>query len=557
MQPVWLDRYPAGVPHRIAPEALPESLNAFFEQGFSRFAVQPAFECMGAVLTYAQLDALSARFASYLAGSADIRPDDRVALMLPNLLQYPVALIGALRAGAIVVNVNPLYTARELRHQLSDAGATVIVVLEQFAATLADALSGLTSPARVIVTSVGELLGPVRGPAIDLVLRHVKRKVPAYRIDGAVRFRDALAQASGDLPRVSRSRDDLAFLQYTGGTTGRAKGAMLTHGNLLANIAQARAWIDARVVEGGECILTALPLCHIFSLTANFFTYFQLGARNVLVPNPRDLDALVGVMCRHRFTAMTGVNTLYGALMSHPRFGRIDFSGMKIALGGGTAVQRPIADRWSTLTGTVLLEAYGLTEASPAVCINPMDLTAFNHSVGLPLPSTELSIRRPDGSEAALGEEGELCVRGPQVMRGYWQCPGETRAVFTDDGFLRTGDVAVIGPEGFVRLVDRMKDVILVSGFNVYPGEIEEVVMTMPGVLEVAAIAVEDERTGEAVKIFVVHSDKQVSVDAVLAHCRANLTGYKVPRHVAFRDHLPKSHVGKILRRMLRDGSDA
>lgn len=552
MEKIWLRSYPAGVPAEVDLNQY-RSIGDLFERTVHRFAARTAYLNMGKGLSYEALDRLSSHFAGYLQGSLGLPRGARVALMMPNLLQYPVALFGALRAGYTVVNCNPLYTARELEHQLRDSGAQVVVILENFAHTLQQVL-GCLSIAHIVVTSLGEMLGVPKGWVVDLVVRHIKKMVPPWSLPGAIRFQDALTRgARQPLRPVELGREDLAFLQYTGGTTGVAKGAMLTHGNIIANLQQAHAWIGPFVKDGEETIITALPLYHIFSLTANCLTFLKLGATNVLITNPRDIPGFVKELARHRFTAITGVNTLFNALLNNADFARLDFSPLKIALGGGMAVQQTVAERWKRVTGTALIEAYGLTETSPAVCINPIDLPAFNHSVGLPVPSTEVSIRDDGGSEVGVGATGELCVRGPQVMAGYWNRPDETARVMTSDGFLRTGDIAAMDARGFVRLVDRKKDTILVSGFNVYPNEVEEVVASHPGVLEVAAVGVPDERSGEAVKIFVVRKDPGLTKEALIAHCRENLTAYKVPHLVEFRDELPKTNVGKILRRALRE----
>jgi len=551
---IWLQSYPAGVPAEIDVDEF-RSIGDLFEQGVRRFASRTAFVCMGKGITYGELDRLSAQFAGYLQGELKLPAGARVALMMPNVLQYPVALFGALRAGYTVVNVNPLYTARELEHQLCDAGAETIVVVENFAHTL-DQVRARVPIRHVVVTSLGEMLGFPKSLLVDFVVRRIKKMVPAWRLDGAVRFSDALSRgASHHLQTVEVGQEDIAFLQYTGGTTGVAKGAILTHRNILANLQQAHAWIRPFLQEGEEVVITALPLYHIFSLTANCLTFFKIGATNVLITNPRDIPGFVKELGKHRFTAITGVNTLFNALLNNADFARLDFSRLHVALGGGMAVQKAVAEKWRKVTGVALVEAYGLTETSPAVTINPLDLPAFNHSIGLPVPSTEISIRDDSDIEQPIGQRGELCVRGPQVMRAYWQRPEDTARAFTADGFLRTGDIAVIDDKGFVSIVDRKKDMILVSGFNVYPNEVEDVVASHPGVIEVAAIGVPDERSGEAVKVFVVRKDPKLTEAALIAYCHENMTGYKVPRRVEFRDELPKSNVGKILRRELREST--
>ncbi len=552
MEKIWLKSYPPGVPAEIDVNEF-RSLGELFDRSVKRFVDKTAYVCMGKAITYAELDAASARFGAFLQRDLGLPKGTRVALMMPNVLQYPIAMFGALRAGYTIVNVNPLYTARELEHQLKDSGAEAIVILENFAHTLEQVRAQV--PIRhVIVTSLGELLGFPKGAIVNFVVRRVRKLVPPWTLDGHLSFGDALARgAAHALQPVEVGHEDAAFLQYTGGTTGVAKGAVLTHRNIVANLQQAHAWISPVVTEGREIIITALPLYHIFSLTANCLTFIKIGATNVLIPNPRDIPGFIKELAKHRFTVITGVNTLFNALLNNPEFAKLDFSSLRVALGGGMAVQQAVAEKWKQITGVALVEAYGLTETSPAVTINPLDLKAFNHSIGLPISSTEVSIRDDDGIEQAIGQRGELCVRGPQVTPGYWNRPEETRRVFTADGFLRTGDIAVMDDKGFVTLVDRKKDMILVSGFNVYPNEVEDIVANHPGVLEVAAIGVPDERSGEAVKVFVVRKDPALTAEALIAHCRENLTGYKVPHHVEFRDELPKSNVGKILRRELRE----
>ncbi len=552
MEKIWLKSYPPGVPAEIDVNEF-RSLGDLFDRSVKRFADKTAYVCMGKAITYAELDAASARFGAFLQRDLGLPKGTRVALMMPNVLQYPIAMFGALRAGYTIVNVNPLYTARELEHQLKDSGAEAIVILENFAHTL-EQVRAQVPIKHVIVTSLGEMLGFPKGAIVNFVVRRVRKLVPPWTLDGHLSFGDALARgAAHALQPVEVGHEDAAFLQYTGGTTGVAKGAVLTHRNIVANLQQAHAWISPVVTEGREIIITALPLYHIFSLTANCLTFIKIGATNVLIPNPRDIPGFIKELAKHRFTVITGVNTLFNALLNNPEFAKLDFSSLRVALGGGMAVQQAVAEKWKQITGVALVEAYGLTETSPAVTINPLDLKAFNHSIGLPISSTEVSIRDDDGIEQAIGQRGELCVRGPQVTPGYWNRPEETRRVFTADGFLRTGDIAVMDDKGFVTLVDRKKDMVLVSGFNVYPNEVEDIVANHPGVLEVAAIGVPDERSGEAVKVFVVRKDPALTAEALIAHCRENLTGYKVPHHVEFRDELPKSNVGKILRRELRE----
>jgi long-chain acyl-CoA synthetase len=552
MARIWLKSYPPGVPAEIDAGAY-ASIGDLFAQSVARFGRRAAYRCMGKAIAYAELDRQSQALAGYFQKVLGLPRGARIALMMPNVLQYPLALFAVLRAGYTVVNCNPLYTARELEYQLADSGAEALVVLENFAHVAQHALPG-TRVRHVVVTGLGDMLGMIKGRLVNAAVRHVKKLVPAWHIDGAVRWSRALSRglAAGCAP-VAANHDDIAFLQYTGGTTGVSKGAMLTHGNILANLQQAHAWISADLVEGEETIVTALPLSHIFALTANCLVFLRLGATNVLIPNPRDIPGFVRELARQRFSVITGVNTLFNALLNNAAFRHLDFSALKVSLGGGMAVQQAVAERWRALTGCTLVEAYGLTEASPAVAMNPLSLAAFNGSIGLPLPSTEVEIRDRDGRSLPPGAEGELCARGPQVMQGYWHSPAETAAVMTPDGFLRTGDIAVMDEGGFVRIVDRKKDMVLVSGFNVYPNEVEAVVAAHPGVLEAAVIGVPEPKTGEALKLFVVRRDPELTAGALIAHCRQNLASYKVPHHIEFRDELPKTNVGKILRRALRE----
>jgi len=553
MDKIWLQSYPQGVPAEISIAHVP-SLVALFDKACASFADKVAYISMGKEMTYRQLDEGTQAFAGWLQ-SLGIAPGERVALMMPNMLQYPVALFGTLRAGCVVVNCNPLYTPRELEHQLKDSGATTIVIVENFANTLEQVVAH-TAIKHVVVTPLGEMLGAVKGTLVNLVLRHVKKMVPAWKLPGAIRFNAALAagRRQGFKP-VLLSHDDIAFLQYTGGTTGVSKGAMLTHGNICSNVMQAYNWIKPVVHEGQEFIITALPLYHIFALTANCLTFLMIGARNLLIANPRDIPGFVKEWSKYPVTVVTGVNTLFAALLNDPGFDKLDFSTMNVTLGGGMAVQGPVADHWLKVTGSPLLQAYGLTETSPAATINPLDMHEFNGSIGLPISSTEVSIRDDYGIEVPQGQIGEICIRGPQVMKGYWQRQEETEHVFYPDRFLRTGDVGYVDKKGFVFLVDRKKDMILVSGFNVYPNEVEEVVAMLPGVMFVAAIGVPDEHSGEAVKIFVVRKDPTLNERMIIEHCRSQLTGYKVPKHVEFRDDLPRTNVGKILRRALKEGA--
>ena len=554
MDKVWLKSYPAGVPAEIDVNQY-ASVREVLEESCAKYGPRRAYSCMGKAITFTELDDLSATFGAFLQGRG-LAKGARVALMMPNILQYPVCLFGTLRAGYTVVNTNPLYTARELEHQLTDSGAEVIVVVENFAHTLAEVL-GKTKLKHVVVTSIGEMLG-LKGLLVDFVLRRVKKMVPPWRIDGAISLRSALAEGRRrKLETVAIGHDDIAFLQYTGGTTGVAKGAMLQHRNIVANLLQAGAWVRPFLGEQAHVVITPLPLYHIFSLTANCLTFMTLGGENVLITNPRDIPGFVKELGRHRFTAFTGVNTLFNALLNNADFHKLDFSPLQMTLGGGMAVQKAVAERWQEVTGKPLIEAYGLTETSPAVTINPLDLQQYNGSIGLPVPSTDMELRDDDRHAVPLGKPGEIWVKGPQVMAGYWHRPDETAKVIDDRGWLATGDVGVMDERGFVRIVDRKKDMILVSGFNVYPNEIEDVIAMMPGVREVAAVGVPDEKSGEAVKVVVVRKDPTLTADQVKAYAREYLTGYKHPRYVEFRDELPKTNVGKILRRELRDSRPA
>jgi len=550
MEKIWLKSYPEGVPAEIDLRAH-ASLKDILERSCERYASQPAFSNMGTTLTYGQLDRMSRSFGAYLQGSAGLSKGDRVAIMMPNLLQYPVALFGALRAGMTVVNVNPLYTPRELQHQLADSGARAIVVLENFAHTLQQVLDR-TQIERVVTTRIGDLLSFPMSTITNLVVKYLKGMVPEWHIPQSVDLRQTLE--GGQLEPVEVTADDVAFLQYTGGTTGVPKGAVLTHANMVANLEQTAAWIGRNLKEGGETVVTALPLYHVFSLTANLLTFLKIGAHNVLITNPRDIPAFIKELKRVQFTVITGVNTLFNALLNAPGIGEVNARALKVAVGGGMAVQRAVAERWEQVFGIPLIEGYGLTETSPIVCANPLDVKEFTGSIGLPLPSTEVSVRDENGQELPLGEVGEICVRGPQVMQGYWNKPEETAKVLTPDGWLRTGDMGYMDERGFVKLVDRKKDMIVVSGFKVFPNDVEDVVMSHPGVLEVAAVGVPDERSGEAVEIIVVKKDPQLTEAALIEHCKKHLTGYKVPRKVVFRSEpLPKTNVGKILRRVIKE----
>ena len=555
VEKVWLDQYLPGVPAEVDPDTY-DSLVDVFDQSVEKYRKRPAYISMGQTLSYAQLDEACRDFAAYLQGKLGLQKGARVAIMMPNILQYPVALFGVLRAGLTVVNVNPLYTPRELSHQLKDSGAEAIVILSNFANTLEQVVAD-TPVRHVVVTDLGDMLPFPKRSLVNFVVKRVKKLVPDYRLPGAVKFRQALSIGAGEaFNRVRLTNQDIAFLQYTGGTTGVSKGAVLTHRNIVANMLQAKAWIGSEMNEGEEVIITALPLYHIFSLTANCMVFMQGGGCNVLIANPRDIPGLIKEMSQVPFSAFTGVNTLFNALINDPEFAKLDFSRMRFTLGGGMAVQRTVAEKWQQITGITLVEAYGLTETSPAVCINPMNLDTYNGFAGLPVPSTDICVRDEAGNDVAQGEPGELCIKGPQVMRGYWQRPEETQKTFTEDGWLRTGDVVTVNEQGYIKIVDRSKDMILVSGFNVYPNEIEDVAVSHPGVLECAAIGQADDKSGEVVKLVVVKKDASLTAKQLIDHCRTQLTGYKVPKHVEFRDDLPKSNVGKILRRELRDDNN-
>jgi long-chain acyl-CoA synthetase len=548
----WLAHYPRGVPAEIDPDRY-ASLSELLESSFSRFADDPAFTNLGVTRTFAETEAASRAFAGFLQSLPGISRGDRVAVMLPNTLQSPVAIFGVLRAGMIVVNVNPLYTVPELEHQLADSGAKTIVVLENFASTVERALPK-TQVKHVIVSRIGDHLPWPKSALANLAVKYVKKRVPAWHIAGAIDYRAALERGRAQpYQRPELRGDDVAFLQYTGGTTGRAKGAMLTHRNLVANTLQAAAWATPFYDDNAGVVLTPLPLYHVYSLTANLFCFVELGGHNLLITDPRDVRGLVALLRKTRFSFMTAVNTLFNALLNAPGFADLDFSSLRIVMGGGMAVQREVAARWQRVTGVPIAQGYGLTEASPIHTGNPLDLTAFNGSVGLPFPSTDVAVCDDAGKALAVGEVGEICARGPQVMAGYWNRPDETAQVLFGDGWLRTGDIGRMDSQGYVYIEDRKKDVIVVSGFKVYPNEIEDVAASQPGVREVAAIGVPDKQSGEVVKLFVVRNDSKITEADVIAHARANLTGYKIPRQVEFLDELPKSNVGKVLRRALKD----
>ncbi|ROR14808.1 long-chain acyl-CoA synthetase [Erwinia sp. JUb26] len=551
LQKVWLNRYPADVPAEINADRY-RSLIDLFEHAALRYAEQTAFINMGQSLSYRQLDIRSRAFAAYLQQELGLKKGDRVALMMPNLLQYPIALFGVLRAGMTVVNVNPLYTPRELEHQLNDSGASAIVIVSNFAHTL-EKVVAKTQVKHVILTRLGDQLSPAKGTLVNFVVKYIKKMVPKYHLPGAISFRQALQRgASLDYTKPDIINDDLAFLQYTGGTTGVAKGAMLTHRNMQANLEQTRATYGSLLKEGQETVVTALPLYHIFALTVNCLLFIDLGGANLLITNPRDIPGLVKELAKYPFTAITGVNTLFNALLNDDGFNKLDFSSLSLSAGGGMAVQKSVAERWEKLTGHYLLEGYGLTECSPLVSVNPYDIQCHNGSIGLPVPSTDVKLVDDEGNEVAPGEPGELCIKGPQVMLGYWQRPDATDEVLKN-GWLRSGDIVTVDHEGFLRIVDRKKDMILVSGFNVYPNEIEDVLMLHPKVREAAAIGVPNDVAGESVKICVVKKDPSLTKEELIAHCKKYLTGYKIPKIVEFREELPKTNVGKILRRELRD----
>ncbi|MBW3138817.1 long-chain-fatty-acid--CoA ligase FadD [Ferrimonas balearica] len=551
MEKLWLGSYPKDVPEAINPEQF-NSLVSLLEESVAKFGDRAAFVNMGQSLTYRRLDELSRAFAAYLQQDLGLKQGDRVALMMPNLLQYPVALFGVLRAGMVVVNVNPLYTARELKHQLNDSGAEAIVIVSNFAHTLEQVVDD-TPVKHVILTSLGDQLSLPKRTLVNFVVKHIKKMVPKYHLPHARSMRSALAKGRHlQYVRPKVQSQDLAFLQYTGGTTGVAKGAMLTHRNLVANLEQLCGFIGPLLNEGEETVVTALPLYHIFALTANCLLFMKLGGTNLLITNPRDMPQFVKTLNSQPFTAITGVNTLFNGLLNTEGFDQVDFSGLKVSLGGGMAVQRAVAERWQALTGTRLLEGYGLTECSPVASVAPYTATGYDGTIGLPLPSTDIRLVDEEGMEVPLGERGELQVRGPQVMKGYWQRPEASAEVLKDD-WLATGDIAVCDERGYFTIVDRKKDMILVSGFNVFPNEIEDVVAMHDKVEEVAAVGVPNEVSGEVVKIFVVRKDSRLSEEVLMDHCRKHLTGYKVPKLIEFRDELPKTNVGKILRRALRE----
>lgn len=552
IEKIWLKQYPANLPAEINADRY-SNLVEVFEEAFAKYSRQPAFSNMGKTLTFAEIDEQSEAFAAYLQQGLGLQVGDRIAIMMPNCLQYPIALFGAFRAGLVVVNTNPLYTPREMEHQFKDSGAKAIVIVENFAANL-EKIIAQTSIQHVILTGLGDLLGFPKKQLVNAVLKYVKKMVPAYHLPKAIPFSRALSEGGRmDWKKVSVKNSDTAVLQYTGGTTGVSKGAILTHRNLIANMEQISALMDSyRITDGKQIVITALPLYHIFAFTVNLMTKTKHGAHNILISNPRDMKAFTAELKKYPFTFITGVNTLFNGLLNYPDFANVDFKSMRIAIGGGMAVQRAVAERWRQVTGIPLSEGYGLTEASPVLTMNPLDEKGRLGTIGLPAPSTLIRLVDDDGKDVPLGETGEIIAQGPQVMQGYYNRPDETDKVIKE-GWLYTGDMGVMDTDGYVRIVDRKKDMILVSGFNVYPNEIEDIVATCPGVLEVAAVGVADEKSGEAVKIFVVKKDPNLTKEAIINHCRQHLTGYKIPKFCEFREELPKTNVGKILRRMLKD----
>lgn len=550
MEKTWLKHYPESMPAEINPDNY-KNIVALFEESCNKFRDKVAYENMGVQVTYGDFDRMARNFAAYLQNKTDLKPGDRIALQMPNILSYPVAIYGSLLAGMVIVNTNPLYTAREMEHQFKDSGAKAIVIVANFAKSLEEILSK-TNIKTVIVTEIPDLFPTLKRVIVNFVLKNVKKMVPAYNLPGAISFRDVIKDAGLKFTPVATKNTDIAFLQYTGGTTGVSKGAVLTHRNILANMEQIKALLGAYLEEGKEIIVTPLPLYHIFSLTINCLAFMCMGGKNVLITNPRDIPAFVKELQKHKFTFLTGVNTLFNALMNDPGFGQIDFSHTKGIVGGATAIQKPVAEKWKQLTGKALIEGYGLTESSPVVSCNLLNGTERIGTIGVPVSSTEIKLIDDDGNEAKTGDAGEIWVKGPQVMQGYYNKQDETDKVLTPDGWLKTGDIAVISDDGYLKIVDRKKDMILVSGFNVFPNEVEEVVASHPKVLEVAAVGVPDEKSGELVKIFVVKKDQSLTEAELMEHCKKNLTGYKLPKFIEFRNELPKTPVGKILRRMLR-----
>ncbi len=547
----WFKFYPSSVPQEVDCTAY-SSVTELFEESVKKFGTAVAYECMGKTLTFQELDRLSAQFANYLIFELKLSKGSRVAIQMPNVLQYPVAMFGALRAGMVVVNTNPLYTPSEMKHQFNDSGADVVVIVANFASNLEKIRSDIQAK-HVILTELGDLLGGLKGSIVNLVVKHVKKMVPAYHLPGAVSFKKALTLgANHSFKKVASTLDEPAFLQYTGGTTGVSKGAELTHGNIVANMQQISAWMKPKLVERQEIVITALPLYHIFALTVNCLAMLKIGAHNVLITNPRDMKAFIGDLSKKRFTVITGVNTLFNGLLNQEAFGKLDFSGLKIAVGGGMAVQKATAEKWKAVTGVPLAEGYGLTETAPVATCNPIDGTERIGTIGMPLPNTEVMIADDAGNPVALGERGEIFIKGPQVMKGYWNRPEETALVMQGDWF-KSGDIGVMDADGFTKIVDRKKEMILVSGFNVYPNEVEDAIASCPGVLEVGVIGMPDPKSTEKVVAYVVKKDQALTQEMVIAHCKEFLTNYKVPKEVYFTDELPKTNVGKILRRKIKE----
>jgi long-chain acyl-CoA synthetase len=553
-QAFWTKSYPKVVPHTIEAQVEKyQSVLDVFEEACGRFPANKAFTNMGRSLTYSELNRKAESFAAYLQNELKMKKGDRIAIQMPNLLQYPIVMYGAMKAGLVIVNTNPLYTDREMKHQFNDSGASTLVVVANFA-HLVQKILPETKLRHVIVTEIGDMMPFPKNLLVNAVVKHVKKMVPDYSLPEAISFNEAMKKgASMTYSRVGMSLDEVAFLQYTGGTTGVSKGAMLTHRNVVSNMEQIRSWMTPRLKEGEEIGICALPLYHIFAMTLHGLALVKYGCENVLITNPKDIPGFVKDLKKHPFTVISGVNTLFNALLNNDDFGKLDFSHVKIGVAGGMALQKAVAQRWKSVTKTTVVEGYGLTETSPVVCCNPIDGTDRVGTIGLPLPSTFVKMIDDDGNDLPIGEPGELCVKGPQVMKGYWQRPDETEKVFTQDGWLKTGDVGIMEEDGFCRIVDRKKDMILVSGFNVYPNEVEDVIASHPGVLEVAAIGIPDEKSGEVVKVVVVRKDASLTQESVIEHARKNLTGYKVPKKVEFKTELPKTNVGKILRRALRD----
>ncbi|WP_107687687.1 AMP-binding protein [Neisseria wadsworthii] len=555
MEKIWLQSYEKGIDAEIDATRY-QSIIDVFEQSVAKFRNQTAFKSLGKSISYGEMSECVNRFASFLQNKLKLPQGERVAVMMPNLLQYPIAIFGALKAGMVVVNVNPLYTPRELEHQLNDSGASTIIVLENFAHTLAEILPN-TQIKHVVMASIGDMLGTFKGILANFIVRKVKKMVPPFQIKHFTPFRQALKEGMANtLKPADLKRENLALLQYTGGTTGVAKGAMLTHGNICANMMQAAEWIKPKLAQGKETVVTALPLYHIFSFTVNLMIFTQAGAKNILIANPRDLKGLIKELKKESVSVFIGVNTLYNGLLNRTELKQVDFGTWHLCLGGGMATQKSVAERWKALTGQAIVDAYGLTEASPGVCCNPLNIKEYTGTIGLPLPSTEVELRAADGSEVAQGEAGELWIRGPQVMQGYWNSSEETAKMIDTRGFLETGDIAVMDEKGWLKIVDRKKDLVVVSGFNVYPNEVEDVVTGHPKVTEAACIGVSNEKTGEALKLFVVKKDESLNKEELIAYCRSLLTPYKVPRDIEFWEELPKSNVGKILRRVLRDKAE-